>query len=164
LDLFTIKEEFKKLEGLTVTICGDIESSRVARSNIDLFTKMGININLCGPQALLPNNSDIKSGCKVSLLKDAAKTSDVLMFLRVQHERHEMFELETSDYNKEFGLNDEIISLMKDKAIIMHPGPVNRDVEIAGHLVEHPRSRIFKQMENGVYTRMAILNWLYENE
>jgi aspartate carbamoyltransferase catalytic subunit len=163
LDLFTIQEEFKTLTGLTITICGDINSSRVAKSNIELFTKMGISILLCGPEALLPEDKDLKDGCKRMLLKDAAVESDVLMFLRVQHERHEMFELETTDYNKEFGLNDEVLSLMKDDAIIMHPGPVNRDVEIASHLVEHPRSRIFKQMENGIYTRMAILDWLYKD-
>lgn len=83
------------------------------------------------------------------------------MFLRVQHERHEAFELDINDYNQAFGLNHARVKMMKDKAIIMHPGPVNRDVEVLSELVEHPQSRIFKQMQNGVYTRMAILDWLY---
>lgn len=123
---------------------------------------MGIKILLCGPEDLLPNEDSFYSNCKLSTLKEAAKVSDVLMFLRVQHERHEMFELDISKYNEQFGLNEEIISLMKENAIIMHPAPVNRDVEIKSDLVEHKRSRIFKQMENGVYTRMAILDWLFE--
>ena len=125
---------------------------------------MGIKILLAGPEALLPQKSELNENCKLSTLAEASKASDVLMFLRVQHERHQMFELDTSRYNEDFGLNDQILSLMKEKAIIMHPGPVNRGVEISDHLVEHSRSRIFKQMENGVYTRMAILDWLFNNQ
>lgn len=160
LDVFTLQEEFKKLEGLTVAICGDINSSRVAKSDIDIFKLLGINVLLSGPQSLLPAKKDLPSHCEVVNLKEAAQEADALMFLRVQHERHQMFELDIKDYNKNFGLNDELLSLMKKKSIIMHPGPVNRDVEILNHLVECDRSRIFKQMENGVYTRMAILDWL----
>lgn len=93
-------------------------------------------------------------------MDDAIKISDVVMFLRIQHERHMAFELQTENYNEHYGLNHQRIKDLKPKAIIMHPGPVNRDVEILSDLVEHPQSRIFKQMENGVYTRMAILDWL----
>ncbi len=164
LDLFTIKEEFKKLTDLTVTICGDINSSRVAKSNISLFKKMGIKVLLCGPESLLPPPQKLEDNCQVSTLKEAAKVSDVLMFLRVQHERHQAFELSIENYNNEFGLNHNIINLMPTNSIVMHPAPVNRGVEILDELVEHPKSRIFKQMENGVYTRMAILDWLYCNE
>lgn len=161
LDLFTIYEEFKTFENLTVTICGDIASSRVAKSNINAFAKLGVKVHLCGPELLLPKKSEIPENCSLSNLDEAIADSDAVMFLRVQHERHEAFELEVDDYNKAYGLNHERIKLLKPKAIIMHPGPVNRDVEILSDLVEHPQSRIFKQMENGVYTRMAILDWLY---
>lgn len=161
LDLFTIKEEFKVLEGLTVTICGDINSSRVAKSNITALGKFGVKVLLTGPEELLPKNDNIPKHCEVVSLDEATKASDVLMFLRIQHERHETFELSTKDYNDQYGLNDRRIAMMKDNAIIMHPGPVNRDVEILTHLVEHKRSRIFQQMENGVYARMAILDWIY---
>lgn len=161
LDLFTIQEEFKSFKDLTVTICGDIASSRVAKSNICAFEKLGIDVLLCGPELLLPKESELPKNCKLSTLDKAIPQSDVVMFLRVQHERHEAFELNVKDYNKEFGLNHNRMKLMKTNAIIMHPGPVNRDVEILSDLVEHPKSRIFKQMENGVYTRMAILDWLH---
>lgn len=161
LDLFTIKQEFGSFDNLTVTICGDINSSRVAKSNIQAFKKLGIKVLLCGPELLLPNNENLESHCSLSNLDDAIVQSDVIMFLRVQHERHEAFELETKNYNQDFGLNHERIKKLKNKAIIMHPGPINRDVEILSDLVEHPKSRIFKQMQNGIYTRMAILDWLY---
>lgn len=161
LDLFTIYEEFKSFEGLTVTICGDIASSRVASSNINAFAKLGVRVHLCGPEMLLPSKNKLKENCHLSKLNQAIAESDVVMFLRVQHERHEAFELSINDYNEQFGLNHNRLKLLKEDAIIMHPGPVNRDVEILSDLVEHSQSRIFKQMENGVYTRMAILDWLY---
>lgn len=161
LDLFTIYEEFKSFEGLTITICGDIASSRVAKSNINAFSKLGVKVHLCGPEMLLPSADKLPNNCELSELNSAIADSDAVMFLRVQHERHEAFEVSTNDYNDKYGLNNDRIALMKDKAIVMHPGPVNRDVEILSDLVEHSKSRIFKQMENGVYTRMAILDWLY---
>lgn len=121
---------------------------------------MGIQVLLCGPDHLLPEKHEIPEHCRITTLQEAAKSSHALMFLRVQHERHEAFELNIDSYNEKYGLNDDIISLMPPESIIMHPGPVNRDVEIKSHLVEHKKSKIFKQMENGVYTRMAILEWL----
>ena len=83
------------------------------------------------------------------------------MLLIIQHERHETFELSTTDYKEQYGLSDRKVKMLKKDAIIMHPGPVKRNVEIKSHLVEHSQSRIFKQMENGVYSRMAILDWIY---
>jgi aspartate carbamoyltransferase catalytic subunit len=160
LDLFTIQEEFGSFDGLTVTICGDIASSRVAKSNINAFKKLGVKVNLCGPEMLLPNENDLPANCRIKPLDEAVAESDAVMLLRIQHERHETFELATESYNQQYGLNHQRLELFKEKAIIMHPGPVNRDVEILSELVEHERSRIFKQMENGVYTRMAILDWL----
>jgi aspartate carbamoyltransferase catalytic subunit len=161
LDLFTIKEEFNTFDNLIVTICGDINSSRVAKSNITALGKLGVKVLLTGPEELLPKEDDLPAHCELSTLDQAVKISDVVMLLRIQHERHETFELSTEDYNDQYGLNDKRVKMMKENAIIMHPGPVNRDVEIKTHLVEHTQSRIFKQMENGVYTRMAILDWIY---
>jgi aspartate carbamoyltransferase catalytic subunit len=161
LDLFTIQQEFKSFNNIKVTICGDIASSRVAKSNIQALHKLGVTVNLCGPSQLLPLNEELPANCTLAALDDVIESSDVLMFLRVQHERHEAFELNIAKYNQDFGLNHDRIKRIKKDAIIMHPGPVNRNVEISTELVEHPQSRIFKQMENGVYTRMAILDWLY---
>lgn len=161
LDLFTIKEEFKTFNNLTVTICGDINSSRVAKSNIKAFEKLGVKVLLCGPELLLPNESNLPAHCSIANLDQAISQSDVVMFLRVQHERHEAFELDIKNYNADFGLNNQRVKRLKPEAIIMHPGPVNRDIEILSDLVEHPQSRIFKQIENGVFTRMAILDWLH---
>ena len=164
LDLFTMMQEFGRIQGLSVAICGDINSSRVARSNIAALGKLGANVLLCGPEALLPKESELASHCRLVTLDQALKHSDVAMFLRVQHERHQTFELSVDDYNNQFGLNKKRLALMRPEAIIMHPGPVNRDVEIENELVECDQSRIFKQMENGVYTRMAILDWLMEED
>lgn len=160
LDLYTMQEEFKKLENLTLTICGDIASSRVAKSNIAAMKIFNGKVFLCGPEQLMPKADQVESHCEIAPLDEAIPKSDVVMFLRVQHERHHLFELDTKNYNEQFGLNDKRMKLFKKHAIFMHPGPFNRDVEIASHLVEHPQSRIFKQKENGVYTRMAILEWI----
>lgn len=162
LDTFTLKQEFKKFDNLTVAICGDIASSRVAKSNIRTFEKLGIKTLLCGPEALLPDQKTLPNNCELTTLDQAVVEADALMFLRVQHERHEMFELPVEGYNDLYGMNAKRAAKMKKGAIILHPGPVNRDVEIMSDLVESQNSRIFKQMENGVYTRMAILNWLTE--
>lgn len=108
----------------------------------------------------MPAPNDLLENCEISDLDDALPKTDVAMFLRVQHERHHLFELDTTQYNQKFGLNPKRKDLLKNSAIIMHPGPFNRDVEISSSLVEDVQSRIFKQKENGVYTRMAILEWL----
>lgn len=160
LDLFTIQEEFGTLEGLTVTICGDVANSRVAKSNINALEKFGSKVILSGPQQLMPKAESLANHCSIDSLDNAIEKSDVVMFLRVQHERHDLFELSTENYTDAFGLNDQRVLKLKPNAIIMHPGPFNRDVEIASHLIEHKQSRIFKQKENGVYTRMAILEWI----
>lgn len=89
---------------------------------------------------------------------------DVLIFLRIQHERHFDYDFDITSYNNDYGLNDERVSLMKNKSIFMHPGPVNRDVEISSNLISHNKSRIFQQKENGVYTRMAILEWIFNGQ
>lgn len=160
LDLFTIYEEFKTLSHLNILICGDINNSRVAKSNIAALKKFNSNVLLCGPKALLPEEVEIEEHCQIMNFHEALKVADVVMMLRIQHERHDLYEIDTQSYNNIYGLNETNIKFLKEKAIIMHPGPFNRDVEIASNLIDHVQSRIFKQKENGVYTRMAILEWI----
>lgn len=152
LDLFTIKEAFGGFKGLNVLIAGDIVHSRVAKSNADALKKLGANVTfLCPPQWAGEFDS-------VSEWEGTIETSDVVMLLRVQHERHDgETGFTKEEYHRKYGLTVEREASMKPGSIIMHPAPFNRDVEIAGSLVEGRRSRIFKQVENGVYIRSAIL-------
>ena len=152
LDLYTIRKEFGKFEGLNITIVGDISHSRVAKSNATALKRLGANVRFLCPPAWAGNFEAAHSWDEV--LED----SDVIMLLRIQHERHSVSKnFSKESYHEEFGLTVEREKRMKDGAIIMHPAPVNRDVEIADILVECERSRIFQQVRNGVYTRMAIL-------
>ncbi|WP_214827059.1 aspartate carbamoyltransferase catalytic subunit [Exiguobacterium algae] len=155
LDLVTIFEEFKTFQGLNVAICGDLVHSRVARSNASVLKRLGANVVGCSPESWW----DDSMGLERKELDDVLATCDVIMLLRVQHERHIMGDIfSKEEYHERYGLTVERVAKMKDGAIIMHPAPVNRDVEIAGCLIEHDKSRIFPQMTNGVYARMAILN------
>ena len=152
LDIYTIWQEFGTLQDIVVTIVGDIAHSRVARSNADALTRLGAIVHLVCPPEWQGEFDTFNEFDKV------IESSDVVMMLRVQHERHDSnMTFSKEDYHQAFGLTVERERKMKDKAIIMHPAPFNRDVEIASELVECDRSRIFKQMENGVYIRMAII-------
>ncbi|MDR0200077.1 MAG: aspartate carbamoyltransferase catalytic subunit [Streptococcaceae bacterium] len=158
LDLMTIQEEFGDFTGLQVGIAGDISHSRVARSNAQMLTKLGAKVYFSGPKEWY--NPDFDQYGQFLAMDDLVQTSDVVMLLRVQHERQDEkanASFSKADYHKEYGLTLERASQMKGNAIIMHPAPVNRDVELADALVESPQSRIVKQMTNGVYARMAIL-------
>jgi aspartate carbamoyltransferase catalytic subunit len=156
LDLMTIREEFQTFKNLNIAIVGDILHSRVARSNAEALTKLGANVYFTGPKEWFPKET-LYSG-KYIQLEDAVKSCDVMMLLRIQHERHKgTVSLDKADYHQQYGLTVEREKRMRPGSIIMHPAPVNRNVEIADSLVECDRSRIFKQMENGVYVRMAIL-------
>jgi aspartate carbamoyltransferase catalytic subunit len=152
LDLYTIKEEFGRFEGLNITITGDISHSRVAKSNADALTKLGAHVTfLCPPEW----RGEFVS---TSHWVDVLPNTDVVMLLRVQHERHGINTLfSKEEYHAEFGLTKARYELLKQSAIVMHPAPFNRDVEIASELVESEKSRIFQQMHNGVFVRMAIL-------
>ncbi len=161
LDLMTIKQEFGYFKGLKIAIIGDIRHSRVARSNAEALTKLGANIVFSGPNEWF--DEEIIEHGSYEQIDKAIETSDVVMLLRIQHERHNSKEKNSSkEYHEAFGLTVEREKRMKDKSIIMHPAPVNRDVEIASCLVECERSRIFKQMENGVFIRMAVLKRVEE--
>ena len=155
LDLVTIYEEFKTFQGLNVAICGDLVHSRVARSNASVLRRLGANVVGCSPESWW----DESMGLERRNIDDVLHESDVIMLLRVQHERHIMGDIfSKEDYHTQFGLTVDRVERMKPDAIIMHPAPVNRDVEIAGSLIEHEKSRIFPLMTNGVYARMAILH------
>ncbi|MCY9224430.1 aspartate carbamoyltransferase catalytic subunit [Bacillus haynesii] len=153
LDLMTIHEEWGRFAGLTVSIHGDIKHSRVARSNAEVLTRLGAKVLFSGPDEW--RDEDNPYGTYVSP-DEAVALSDVVMLLRIQHERHEKKATER-DYLETFGLSLKRAELLKKDAVIMHPAPVNRGVEIDSALVESAQSRIFKQMENGVYIRMAVL-------
>lgn len=153
LDLLTIKQEFGRIQDLTISIHGDISHSRVARSNAEVLGRLGARVLFSGPtewqDPLNPYGEYVG-------VDEAIAQSDVVMLLRIQHERHDQ-KSDFENYLQEFGLTRERESQMKNNAIIMHPAPVNRDVEIDGTLIECDRSRIFKQMENGVFIRMAVM-------
>jgi len=157
LDLLTLHQEFGKLQGLKVAVCGDIKHSRVAGSLMVAAEKFGMEIYLCGPESLLPSNP--RNFVHHANFDDILPKVDAVMMLRIQLERHESLELDAKSYHKQFGLDLARVSKMKKEAIILHPGPFNRGIEIADEVVEHKQSRIFKQMGNGVFTRMAILEW-----
>ncbi|WP_010193088.1 aspartate carbamoyltransferase catalytic subunit [Bacillus sp. m3-13] len=154
LDLMTIYQEFEHFEDLKITIIGDIRHSRVARSNAEVLERLGATVRFVAPDEWVD-----KSHAKEAYIKmdDAIQTSDVVMLLRIQHERHHSGKAGLDDYHEQYGMTIQREKEMKPNSIIMHPAPINRGVEIASELVECERSRIFKQMENGLYMRMAVL-------
>ena len=163
LDLMTIHQEFGKFKGLKIGIVGDVKHSRVANSNAVALRKMGAKVYFSGPEKWFDEGAII-NGTYLSI-DDLIKEVDVLMLLRIQHERHdEKMKISLNNYHKKFGLTLEREKTMKQNAIIMHPAPINRGVEIHDDLVESPRSRIFQQMRNGVFARMAILKDALESK
>jgi len=163
LDLFTIYQEFGKFESLKIAIVGDVKHSRVANSNAEALRKLGAKVYFSGPEQWF-NEGAIINGTFLPI-DQLIKEVDVLMLLRIQHERHHgTMEMSLENYHKNYGLTKEREKNMKQDAIIMHPAPINRGVEIDSDLVECKRSRIFKQMQNGVFMRMAILKYVLEKE
>lgn len=152
LDLYTIKNQFGSVDGLKITIVGDIKHSRVAHSNAYVFERFGAKVRLCAAEAFVDDTLPYP----YIPIDEATETSDVLILLRVQHERHSSKE-QVDNYLESYGLTVEREKRMKKDAIILHPAPINRGVEIDSSLVECGRSRIFEQMKNGVFIRMAIL-------
>ncbi|MRX73331.1 aspartate carbamoyltransferase catalytic subunit [Bacillus lacus] len=160
LDLLTIKEEFGSFHNLTISIHGDIKHSRVARSNAEVLSRLGADVLFSGPQEW---QDPLNTSGVYADTEEAIRVSDVVMLLRIQHERHEQKSSSVKSYLEEYGLTRSRENRMKSSAIIMHPAPVNRGTEIDSDLVECEKSRIFKQMENGVYARMAVLKRSLEN-
>ncbi len=157
LDAFTLREKFGSLDGLAVVICGDIKHSRVARSNFHLLTKMGVIVRLTGHAELLP--SDLPT---VSDMREAFKDADAVMMLRLQKERMEKtLSMTEGEYFKRYGLDAEKLGWAKPDAVVLHPGPMNRGVEIDGVIADDPkRSLVLDQVSNGVFIRMACLDLL----
>ena len=158
LDAFTIREKKGRIAGLNVTILGDILYSRVARSNIWLLTKLGAHVTLAGPSTLVPRVFE-QFGCRVTYdIEEAIRDADVINLLRIQHERQckTMFP-SIGEYSAMFGLNKERFARTKPDALIMHPGPINRGVEIDSEVADCSRSVILEQVTNGLAVRMAVL-------
>jgi aspartate carbamoyltransferase catalytic subunit len=153
LDMYTMRQQFGSLSGLSVSIIGDIKHSRVARSNLAGLREMGAKVSFCAPENMRASELDAPY-----IGMDEAIKADVVMMLRVQLERHEDGVIKSAEeYREQYGLTVERAARIAPHAIIMHPAPVNRDVEIDSDLVEHPQSRIFPQMQNGVPIRMAVI-------
>ena len=158
LDAFTIREKKGRIAGLNVTILGDILYSRVARSDIWALTKLGANVTLCGPATLVPKTFE-QMGCRVMHDVDQAiRDADIINLLRIQHERQRktMFP-SIAEYTNLFGLNKARLAKTKPDALIMHPGPINRGVEIDSEIADCDRSVILEQVTNGLAVRMAVL-------
>lgn len=159
LDMMTIHEHFGRFKDLKIAIVGDITNSRVAKSNMQLLKKLGAEIYFSGPKYWYSEEFDQYG--QYQNLDEILPQLDVVMLLRVQHERHQGdqheadFDAET--YHQKYGINNKRYEKLKKDAIIMHPGPINHDVELAGSLVEAPKSMFYRQMQNGVFMRMAMI-------
>jgi len=158
LDMYSLREKFGKLEGLKILIVGDISHSRVALSNIYGMTTMGIDVSVCGPATLIPRELD-KLGVKIFYgLDEAIKNKDVIMALRIQLERQKVGLFpSTREYHNYFGITKERLKSTKKDVVIMHPGPINRGIELDSDIADSKYSIILGQVANGVAIRMAIL-------
>ena len=165
LDMLTMRENFGKIEGLKVAILGDIRHSRVAKSNLFGLKKLGAEVTMYAPRTLIPTDIE-KLGAKVcSSREEAAEGADVVMGLRIQLERqHGGLFPSLGEYARFYGVNDEVMKHAKKGALVMHPGPVNRGVELTSTLIDGDTSRIEEQVLSGIAVRMAILFLLTKEE
>lgn len=165
LDVFTLHLHWPDFLGKTVVIAGDVVHSRVARSSARLLIRRGAQVIFTGPPHLLPEAAEVEiPGAVCAPIEDALPCADALMCLRVQHERHRSPAESGADaddsYLARYGLTEARFRKLKPSCLLLHPGPVNRDVELASALVEHPRSLILEQVHSGVFVRMALLEWV----
>ena len=161
LDLLTIKLQKGKLEGLNVTIIGDIEHSRVARSDIWAMKTCGMNVKLFGPPTMIPVGIEAFGVETASNMEEAVKDADVIIMLRIQRERMAKLLIPSErEYSKLFGLTPAVMAKAKKDVMVMHPGPVNRGVELSSVVADSQNSAILDQVENGVAIRMAVLSFL----
>jgi aspartate carbamoyltransferase catalytic subunit len=162
LDLLTIQNEFGSFEGLAITIVGDILHSRVAKSNAEILSRLGVKLYFSGPKEWFDDVCEYGTYIDID---EAIEISDVIMLLRVQHERHKPGqEYLMKNYHEMYGLTLDRERRLKTNCIIMHPAPVNRGVEIDSRLVECKRSRIFNQVNNGVFVRMAAIKHILQHK
>jgi aspartate carbamoyltransferase catalytic subunit len=161
LDAMTIREHKGKIKGLEVAILGDIVHSRVARSNIHLLTKLGANVRVAGPGTLVPTDIQYLVHDRLTVkprIEEAIEGADVVMILRIQRERQDAAYFPTlGEYSIHYGLTNERLNLAKEDAIVLHPGPMNRGIEIASEVADSSRSLILDQVKYGVSVRMAVL-------
>ncbi len=158
LDLFTIREKKGKIAGLNVVIIGDIEHSRVARSNIIGLKKMGAHVTISGPPTMMPCQGESLGVEVINNPREAIIDKDVIMVLRIQMERQSRILFPgVREYSSFFGINKRLLDNVKEGAIIMHPGPINRGVELSSDVADGPYSVILEQVANGVAVRMALL-------
>jgi aspartate carbamoyltransferase catalytic subunit len=158
LDAFSIKERLGSLEGKKIAIIGDILHSRVALSNVLCLQKMGAEVRVCGPATLLPKYIESLGISQSTNLIETLEWCDVANMLRVQHERQELkFFPSIREYSKLFGISKSILDSLSKKILILHPGPINRGVEISSDVADSDQSIILDQVENGVAIRMAVL-------
>ena len=158
LDMMTVREKKGRLAGLRIAIIGDIAHSRVARSNIVGFTKMGAKVVLAGPPTMIPMGIETLGARVTYHIQEAIKDADIIMVLRIQKERQQAFLFPSErEYAQCYGLTEKRLTRAKKDVLIMHPGPINRGVEIAPEVAEGPYSVILEQVANGVAIRMALL-------
>ena len=158
LDGYSMREKYKDLTGKNIIIVGDITHSRVALSNIFCLQKMGANVKVCGPLTLIPKYINSLGVEVISNLKEALEWCDIAMMLRIQLERQDTkFFPSIREYTQQYGLNKELLDSLSKKITIMHPGPINRGVEITSDVADSNQSIILNQVENGVAIRMAVL-------
>jgi aspartate carbamoyltransferase catalytic subunit len=170
LDAFTLRRHKGRLEGLTVAICGDILHSRVARSNALLLGKMGATVRFAAPRTLLPLGAEklAREGADIALFDDldaAMRGADAVMLLRIQSERLASLSMvpSTAEYARTFGLTAARAAALPEGVLVMHPGPINRGVELAGSVADGARSVVLEQVEAGVAVRMAVLESLFDD-
>ncbi len=158
LDAYTIEEKLGQIEGKNIIILGDIAHSRVARSNIYILKKLGATVAVCGPPTLLPPNPEALGVKFAYRIEELLPQADVVIALRIQMERQNKMQIPSlAEYSRIWGLNRERVKLLKKEAIILHPGPINRGVEISSDVADGPHSVILDQVFNGVLVRMAVL-------
>ena len=164
LDLVTLWEQWGGVKGKTIAIIGDLRHSRVARSNLHALPKLGATVNLFGPPTLVPRQLQMHEKVKICAdFGEAVSKADAVMVLRIQRERMTQgFLPSLADYSRGFGLTKQRAELLRPDAVILHPGPINRGVEIDDAVADSDRSVILRQVENGVFARMAVLQWLLE--
>ncbi|RME75144.1 MAG: aspartate carbamoyltransferase catalytic subunit [Planctomycetota bacterium] len=163
LDLYTMRESFGQIAGLHVLIVGDIGASRVARSNLWALRRLGAEVTLCGPPTLVPRSFEALGARVVHRLDPELPHADVLMLLRIQHERHVVGAIPSvREYARLFGVNAERAARLPQHAVIMHPGPINRGVELTPEVADGTRSTVLRQTRNGVAVRMAVLKLCLE--
>lgn len=158
LDIFTLKERLGRIEGLNVSIVGDIAHSRVARSNIWGLTKLGARVTVCAPAMLIPEKIEETGVAVTCNIEDALKGADAVNVLRMQFERDsESAFPQQLEYFKNFGITSDRLKIAKKDILVMHPGPINRGIEVSSEVADGPNSVILEQVTNGIAVRMAVL-------